>query len=583
MTEAVTYEPSFWQRVRNLTSEESLSYIDDIIDAGKKPANDEGVDLILARAARDTMFFGLVFMPDTFSDAMTWQNLEQWKLLDNERLPRVCQCMWRGGGKSTSWKTKAVKGICQRQMPYILPVGKTADFITQESEFIKQELLSNHRIKYIYGNFRTKVYEDIERSFSKKSWFASDPDSGEPFAFINPRGMGQQVRGTNVRLGKRPVRPTDIFISDLEDAEDVLSEEYRAKVRAWVYGDLLNCVNTRQQPDYDTGLWPKDAGLNRPWRIYYDDTLKHEASFMAHILNDSSWHSVVLPLCEYRRYKKRGGGNYYSLVPELVSDAQVRAEAEAAKKGGWSDSFAREKMCLPVPPGDAIWLKDDYKYYRDEEMNINRDPGVDRFIIVDPSKSATPQSAKSAALCGGADVGTGKIYLRALINERIEPDEFINRVYDLSLRMNTPNIFVEHTGGSDMLKHMWRNEANKRGLSVNLQWLTAHAPTRYGDYGTGKDAVKRARAAQIIPYYNRGYVIHDESLRNSGLEMQQLSYPKCSEWDALDCAGYIPQVLEVMGRYFIPQIQEQDMEDYDDLSGDPELEAMLESGEWRML
>ncbi len=576
------------------TPEDARDFLDECIEnlaprERPKPDHDERLIGISLRGRHDTRFFAKCFLAETFDRPNTWQYDKQWGILDNDTLPKIVQLAWRGFGKSAAMTAKLVKSICYRELIYALYVSKTNDAATAETENVKRELLGNERIRYMFGNFKGQTYNGVETQFSRTAWYVSDPaKDGQPFGFINPRGAEQQVRGTNVHLLGKKQRPNMIFCDDLEDDQLVLSEENRQTLSRWFFGSLMEVIDTQKQPVASTGRWNVKPGEFPPWRVFYADTLKHEDALIAHLVEDPSWHGVVLPQCE-RRLCDDGKNRYFSLVPELVSNSQVREEAANAKRQNRLDTYAREKMCKPVPPEQAQWTRDGFKYYSEADVQLSLNPNVDRFIIVDPSKSATPQSDPSAALFCAADCRAGIVYLRHLLNERMMPHEFTDEVLRLSVYYNTPDIFVEHTGGSESLKHHWKNRASETlSAKPNFYWLSAHQPTRYGDYGTGKDAVKRARAAQIIPYYQMGYIYHEYSLEGSALEQQELSYPKPARWDALDCAGYVPQALEEMGRYMIPQVEKDNDEDedfnpYQDNDYDPEIDRMLETGEWMMI
>ena len=64
-----------------------------------------------------------------------------------------------------------------------------------------------------------------------------------------------------------------------------------------------------------------------------------------------------------------------------------------------------------------------------------------------------------------------------------------------------------------------------------------------GDYGTGREAAKRARVGQLSPYYRSGQMYHNKAT-SSVLEQILLSYPFPNEWDVADALGHFPQVLE---------------------------------------
>lgn len=551
------------ERLASLDPNECADLIDYRIEHGiLYDESDEGLALILARSSYDTKFFGQCFMRESYDDAMTYQHDDYWECMDDEEAAFTGYCGWRGFGKSVGTKTKLVKGICFRQQPFSLLVGKTHDFAAGETEGAKTELIVNARIRYFFGSMKATSYEGLDQQFSRKAWFASDPISGEPIAFVCPKGVGQQVRGINVRIRGKFRRPTMIFIDDLEDKDLINSEEYRQKTWAWLSADLLPCPDQRKKPNPHTNRWkeePDNPQWTPPWRIWYQDTFKHEDSAMAKILNSTQWKTRLWGQSAARdtgEKDPRSGDpiqEYYSLIPDLISDETVRAEVKHAIEGGNLDEYAMEKMCLAVAPGHMSWTKEGYQYYHEDlEKKIQKDDGYDRFIIVDPAKTANPRSAYTAILAVACNVTTGKIFIRKLINERLSSREIVEKSFELCVATNSTMMGIEDKGLEDWIRHQYKNErsSNKDYHRIRFIWLEARGSGAEGDFGTGREAIKRARAAKILFYYEKKVVWHHASIKGSPLEQQQLSYPKPKWWDALDCAGYIPKVLEELGRYF---------------------------------
>lgn len=543
---------SFADRVANVTAAEASAYIDRMIDAnipakvGEK--TDDGIEVILARSLVDTKFFALTFEPESFDQSTTYQHDQLWAMLDDECAPNTVVCAWRSFGKSTMLVIKKVKDICFRLRKFIMIVGKTFDYAVGMTEDIKAILLTNDRIRHVFGSMKAKTYAGNDLRFSQRAWFACDPDvGGRPICFVVPKGAQQPVRGARVRLANRMQRPDDITIDDLEDRREIDNEEIRTAIWGWLHGDLLPCVGD-QRPDPKTNRWPANAPP--PWRVFYADTLKHEASSMAKLLSDSFWKRAKLPQAELRT-DPDGEKRYYSLVPSRISDAQVRAEVNQALSSNTIDEYCREKLCMPMSPEHAVWTRDMYRYYSDSDLKLSTMGSVDRFIVVDPAQTSKPESDYSGILAVAADCLLGRIYFRRLVNSRLKIPDLLDNVFRMAVETNSKVIAVETTGLQDHVKYLFETRKHQEGLTgIEFVWLKGQTVPQTGDYGTGKEKVKRARASMIAPFYQRGAVYHDESLRDSALEEQQLSFPKCAHWDALDCAGYVPQVLQYGGRFF---------------------------------
>ncbi len=560
----------------------------DIVAKRIVPTEDEGIRLILRNCVQSTKFFAQTFLQETFCDPMTYQHDEVWDMVDDETVPKTCICAWRGFGKSSIIGAKIIKSILFRQHRFVLHVSKTHDFAATETESIKQELLANAVIREVFGSIKAQEYSDVDLSFSRKSWFACDPKTGEPICFVVPKGANQQVRGSKVRIFGKNQRPTFISIDDLEDDEEILNEESRRKLRRWFNGALQPCVDPRHTPNPRTNRWvvSKDPEWIAPWRIFYIDTLKHQDANMAHLLESSDWRGVTFPQAEMRTETDPATGKerkqFYSLVPEVVTHAQIRRMVKVAQADGTMDEFARERLCLPTSPDTACWTPDSFKHYHDSKSNLNSNPNVFRFIIVDPAKTAKQSSAYTAILGVAADRMSRKIYFRDLVNQRLEPEQITQRTFEMAIALNTPNIAVEETGLGDIIKFMFENAARTKGLHINWEWLKA-TRRRAGDYGSDRNAAKVARASMVLPHYRAGSVYHDYTLKHSALERQMLSYPLCTNWDALDCAGYVPQVMQRYKVYFEPEAKDAQKTYFEEDIEYRELDSIIENHDWAVI
>lgn len=568
-----------------LLPEDAREWIDGLIESDRPVTDDpETYEQILIRCDRDNQFFAEVFLHESFDEPFTHQTDELNLRLNNDLLPKTAMCMWRGGGKSAHVKLHTVKGICMRKFTYVMWVSKSHDSSAVETENIKTEILQNQRIRKFFGYFKSKNYEGVDVSFSKKAWFACDPHTGQPICFIQPKGAEQQVRGANVRIFGRYQRPDLIVCDDLEDRNTIDNEDIRRGIGRWCEGDLFNCVS-RKRPDPKTNRWKRsdDPMWRPPWRIIWIDTLKHEDSKMAHLMESSEWDTVRLPQSVLRE-DVDGTTNYFSEVPELITHEQVRVEAKYAEENGTADEYCREKMCLPISPEHACWTRTMFQYFNDNAMAIQNDANYHRMLIVDPAKTANQRSAHTAILASAFHYTSGHIYIRDLIDEKLSPHMILVRTIEMALATNSRIIAVEVTGLSDWIKHQFEDFATKKGLAnaITFHWLEGNVIPK-GDFGTGRDAPKRARASMILPYYQQRQVHHEDIIRESALEQQELSYPRPARWDALDCAGYIPKVLRDFGIFqHAPELKRG--EQRDDFGVGEEykrLGQLIRAGGWR--
>lgn len=551
----------------------------------------------LINSLRSSEHFAATFIPETFDEPMTYQHSRVWQLWDDPLLPRVGACCYRGFGKSSMAEARIIKGIVFRQLHHIMVVGSNHDSAAQGTENIKTELLTNQFLRECFGNFKPKTATDLPLTFSKKTFYLSDPITGDSIACVHPKGVNQRVRGSRVKVAGKTRRPDYIFADDVEDDEGVMNEDTRKKTRFWFENALFQCVG-RTRPNPRTKKWERPADdpfWTPPWTLVYTDTLKHPDAHIAHLMSNTGWHFENFPQAEFREVSngQEMVKQLFSLVPEIISHEQVRAEYQEAKENGNLDGYCQEKLCTPMSAEMAAWQREYFHYYDEATYipnaksmySLNNTDEWERFMIVDPSRNDTPHSVPSGIIMCAANYDLGQVMFRDAISEKLSTKRLIERVFDLAVDFKTKIIGIEITGLEDAGKHLFTSAAEQRGMSIEFVWLDGRQ-LPHGDFGKGTDAAKRARASQILPYYESGIVYHERKLCRGPLEACCLSYPKCAEWGLLDCAGYVPTMLAHGGRIFNfkPKNRFEPKDDpFDEQTSEEEWTEFLHSGSWRNL
>ena len=518
---------------------------------------------LLMESAHSTAVFAKKFMPDSFDEPFTEQRLEHFRLLDDDTLPYCYVVAYRGFMKTTSIYAKILHNTCFRKSKFTMFASKTMDSATVVTENVKSTLLNNPNIREIFGNFKPESYNGQNPSFSKKAFFVGDPGTGQPFAFITPKGSEQQVNGALIYLNGKLIRPDYLVDDDLDDRELCLDEENRVKTANWYWRAYLYCV-PRKFPDLKTGRWKrpdpaKYPDWTPPFRIISQDTIKHEDALMVQIMNHTNFVGNTFPAC---KFIDEACTKVKSCAPELWSDEDMQKEFDDHKTNNQEDGFAMEMMCLPRSRTTGGWSKGLFKYFNDRDMREKFESldESDRFIIVDPSKTAETKSAKTAMLAVAFDMESG-IYFRDLINRNLQMHEIPAQAVEMAIANKTRNIFVEKTGAEDLEEYLFYSYMVAHGLQniINVRFLDARNALKNVDFmevGNKKNKGKIARAGMLLPYYMQGQVFHEYTLHGSALERQELSFPYCGMWDAIDTAGYVPQVLRLGGKFLLPTIRE---------------------------
>jgi len=514
------------------------------------------------KSAHSTAYFAQNFMPESFNEPFTKQRLQHFQLLDDDTLPYCYVVAYRGFMKTTSIYAKILHNTCFRKAKFTMFASKTMDSATIVTENVKSTLLGNSNIREIFGNFRPAAYNGQNPAFSKKAFFVGDPATGEPFSFITPKGSEQQVNGALIYLNGKLIRPDYLIDDDLGDRELCLDEQNRIKTANWYWRAYLYCVQ-RKYPDVKTGRWirpdpEKYPDWTPPFRIISQDTIKHEDALMVQIMNHTNFVGNTFPACEFVEGSET---KVRSCAPELWSDADMQKEFDQHKANNQEDGFAMEMMCLPRSRTTGCWSKDLFQYFNDRDLKEKLESleESDRFIIVDPAKTAKTKSAKTAMLAVAFDMESG-IYFRDLVNRNLEMHEIPQVAVEMAIANKTRNIFVEKTGAEDLEEYLFFSYMVSHGLKdiINVRFLDARNAMKNVDFiesGNHSNKAKIARAGMLLPYYKQMQVFHEYTLKGSALERQELSFPDCGMWDAIDTASYVPQVLRIGGKFMLPTLR----------------------------
>jgi len=473
----------------------------------------EEIKKVLMKCSQSTKVTGKVLFDNLFTAPFSILHDQVFNIIDDPSFKRKALAAPRGIGKTTICRTKAMKGILFREYKFIVYVSCSATSAEMQTENIKRELLSNRKVRRLFGNIRTSDYEGLDETFSKMAWVAFGN------TFVLPRGAGQQVRGLNWA----GCRPELVIIDDLEDKETVKSEEQRAKLKEWFFSDLMKTEDK----------------YGKPAEFIYIDTVKHEDSLLQLLIDSSDWESVRLSICDSK---------YNSLDPNYMTTEEIKAEVEEHREKGIIDLFYMERMNLPISTEDAVFKQSYFKYFRDEGEFLRvyekdgevlvRTRNLMTVVIVDPAKTVQMHSAESAVVVISVDRETHRIFERDIISERVRPDELYNTMFDAVTRFDARILAVEVTSLHQFISQPIENEMRVRGLFPFYLELKA----------IGK---KPERIANLAPNYRLGYMYHNKD-NCAQLETQLLSFPRSKLWDVMDATAYIPKIMDELSYYFDP-------------------------------
>lgn len=469
------------------------------------------MEQVLIECYKSTKVAARTLFPERVSRPFTTLHDLIFDLIDDDSKQKVAIAAPRGYGKTTlNTIIHPAKKILFKEKKFIMPVSATASSALAQGENLKRELLTNVDIIRLFGPMKSEV-------FAKDQWITSNG------IMVLPRGAGQQVRGQLFHNH----RPDLILVDDLETSEQVMSEEQRKKLKEWFFSDLCNCVD-RSRKD---------------WKIIVIGTVLHEDSLLIDLLEDPSWHSVRLELCD---------DEFNSNWPDFMSSQECRELYEEYKRKGQADVFFREYRNIPISTEDASFKSEYFKYYEEDQEGFNPRELLN-CVIIDPAKTTNLHSAESAIVGWGVDRSGHKMYVRDVVSGKFRPDELYQKAFDMVKSLNARILAIEVTSLNEFIVQPIKNEMRVRGIFPRLVELKARDK-------------KENRVATLAPFYRLGYVYHNPRVCQK-LETQLLMFPRAKLWDVMDAAAYIVELMELEGDYFDPGDSDVD-EDYSELEND---------------
>jgi len=513
---------------------------------------------IIKTAQRDLSFFCKTFLSDSFKEPFTENRKKACALLNDRTIPMLDIVSWRGFGKSEFLTAMMMHAVCFRLSRFILYVGSSLEVANMRTEDIRVDITTNEKIRDVFGDMR-QFYTDsseVKWAFSKRAFFFCDPVTDKPFCFVTGKGCGQVVRGLKIRLGQSSYRPDLVAVDDLEGDEDVTNDDVMEKIWRWFNASLKHVV-PKVRPNAE-GRWDPPKGLSKddiwipPWRMVVVDSWKAPKALAVRLLTAPEWHHAVFGKGRYDEQK----GCWVSNEPELFSDEDIQREVEREIENGTFEVYQQEMLCSSVKNSGTYWSSDMFQYFTfDQDPFSGLETSLEWFkcVIVDPARAVSKQSAFSGMLAVAINGTRGIIAILEEFCKKVPPEVLEEEIFAMAGRWNADAICVEETGLHLWIRNMMETAATKRNWRGRLLYLKAGSVGAMSDFGSGKNAVKKARAALVYPYYRpnkwfpKGHVWHSELIRGGRLETAMCQYPDVLYWDLLDCAGHIPQVMAECG------------------------------------
>jgi hypothetical protein len=471
---------------------------------------------LLSLTLSDTEICAKTLFPNRFKLNFSPDHHRVFAAIDDDSIQKLVIAANRGFGKSSIVQLAfQTRQILARKKSFIVPISCTATQAEKHSDNLKRELETNRFIKQYFPPVKSDIW-------AKDMWMVANPVGRLPGTLIMPRGRGQQIRG----FLHGDERPDLLIADDLEDAESVMSLEQRQKLKEWFYADVLGSVDISR----------------KDWRIIVIGTVLHEDSLLSNLLEDPSWTSMRLELCD---------DEYRSNWPEKMSDDECRQLAENYRLQGLSHIFSMEYRNLPMDTESAPF-KQEHIIYWESATDLERVKYLPRFVIMDPAKSSGLNACDTAIVGVAVDQQENVAYLLDMVCERLHPNEAVSAGFDMCDAIGAKAFAYEETGLNEYISYPIENEMRARGKYYELIPLKARRGASQYSMGTAQDG-KDARIAQsLIPLFRRGQVrLPKHHPLTSQFIHQLLTFPRGKRKDLIDAFAYITGFMSAGERFFM--------------------------------
>lgn len=378
--------------------------------------------------------------------------------------PLVALMAFRGAAKSTLSEEDAILKALFQEEEFILIVGNSWSSACERLAPIKQELETNDALLELFGD-------------QKSSPWAADEIVLANGVKIQAIGARQSMRG----IKHNNARPTYVIIDDLEDEENVATEEARRKTERWLTGTLRPALN------------PKTG------RIRLIGTPLHPKALIQKKCEDPEWTSRKFPAL----YLDPETGEEKATWPDRFSIEWVRKLRADYLNSGNLIEFEQEYMCRAEDVAG--------KPFQASMIKVAAAPShyLPIEIVVDPARTVNKAKSARTGYVAASWMGN-KLIVHDALGAFHRPDEMIDTIFEWNARFSPVHIGVESNSLEEFIMQPLRSKMLEKGVSLPL--VDLRAP---------KDKIDFIKGLQ--PFYMSGSVSHAKPLPD--LESELLQFP----------------------------------------------------------
>lgn len=371
---------------------------------------------------------------------------------------------FRGGAKSTLSEEAMTAQALFRRFKYAIILGASQTRANERLAAIKHELETNDHLLALFGNTFGPTWNEDEIILNND-------------VKIQALGAGAALRG----LKHWDHRPDLLYVDDLEDDENVATDEAIDKLARWFFSALLPALDPKARVRISgTPLHPK-ALLERlaqrwPTQIY----------------------PIVFPPVDEPEQWER------SNWPARFPLEKVREIRQDFVDHGMAQIFTQEYLCR----SENIAAKP----FKEEQFQTVPVPQwAPCYVIVDPARTTNVRTSARTGYAVFAWVGP-RLFVRQAYGAFHKPDEIVEEIFKLDAAYAPIAIGVEKDGLEEFLMQPLRARMLQDGRALPIKPLNAP-----------RDKTKVNFILGLQPFFNAREVFFCDTL--SDLKAELLAFP----------------------------------------------------------
>ena len=381
--------------------------------------------------------------------------------IDNGEADSIAYAAPRGNAKSTivSFALPLWVALFEKKH-YIIIVSDTSGQANDFLNNIKEELENNEDLIADFGYQEGSVWTNSDIILKND-------------VRIQAFGAGKKIRGRR----HRQWRPDLIIGDDLENDENIGSEDQRKKMFSWQTKALSKAGDERTDKIFIGTIMHYDSLLAKLLKNPTYKTRKYQA-----VLNFSNsplwdeWEVLVTNLEDMNRlntakafYEQNREAmlaetkvlwpekeDYYNLMLQRVADGPA--------------AFSSEKQNEPLSDDERRFLREWIRYYDEEELE-----GKKLYVagVVDPSLGK--KGGDYSAILTGAMDASNIVYILDADIQRRHPDIIISDVLDKHSKFNYKLFGVESVQFQEYFKDSLKSKIAESGVYLPVQEIRTHS------------------------------------------------------------------------------------------------------------